>query len=122
MLPDMGDLCKICGKKADSSQLIFSLTLLLLGNHAPKMTSKEKSKLKKISLKKLNTHINLFHFGADLGQVHHMFSQFLNLRIYDFFFHEIFFALFFYSNIHPELDTIIKIQNFLILIFQYIIF
>ena len=66
-------------KMADSSQLIISLTLLL-GNHAPKMTTKEKSKLKKISLKKLNQHINLFHFSADIGQVHHMFSRFLNLR------------------------------------------
>ena len=68
-------------KMADTSQLIISLTLLL-GNHAPKMTTKEKSKLKKISLKKLNQHINLFHFSADIGQVHHMFSRFLNLRFF----------------------------------------
>ena len=80
-------------KMADSLQHIFSLTLLL-GTHVPRMTSKEKSKLKKISLKKLNQHINLFHFGADIGQAHHMFSRFFNLR---FFFHEIFFALFFFK-------------------------
>ena len=30
------------------------------------------------------------------GQAHHMFSRFLNLRIYDFF-HKTFFALFFYK-------------------------
>ena len=38
----------------------------LLGNHTPHMRSKEKSKLRRISLKRLNQHINLFHFGADL--------------------------------------------------------
>ena len=34
--------------------------------------------------------------GLVIGQDHHMFSRFLNLRIYEFF-HDIFFVLFFYK-------------------------
>ena len=53
----------------------------LLGAHVPPMTSKEKSKLKKISLKKLNQHINLFHFGADLDSYDELCQK---LKLHDF--------------------------------------
>jgi len=53
----------------------------LLGNHAPEMNSREKSKLKKISLKKLNQHINLFHFSADIDSYEKMA---FHLKLYNF--------------------------------------
>jgi hypothetical protein len=45
------------------------------------MTTKEKSKLKKISLKKLNQHINLFHFSADIDSYEKLAFQ---LKLYNF--------------------------------------
>ena len=52
-----------------------------LGSHVPLMTKKEKSKLKKISLRKLNQHINLFNFDADLNAYEELCDK---LKLHDF--------------------------------------
>ena len=51
----------------------------LLGFHTPKMSTKEQSFIKKISLKRANQHLNLFHFGAYLD-TYREFAQRLNVR------------------------------------------
>ena len=44
-----------------------------------------------------NTALSWAAFHGHIGQAHYMFSQLLNLPIYEFFFPKIFFALFFYK-------------------------
>ena len=52
----------------------------LLGSHVPHLNRREKKSLKKVSLKKLNQHINLFHFSADLEYYNILVH---NLKLHD---------------------------------------
>ena len=54
----------------------------LLGIHVPRLRRREKKRLKKVSLQKLNRHINLFHFSADLEYYNTLAED---LKSYNFF-------------------------------------